>query len=109
MSKAAYQYRGEAIDFENGTGAKIEALDLVAVGGHVGVAAADIENGEIGGLHMTGIFEVPKDAAAINLGADVYLVSGEASATQGGDGVFMGYAVAATDAADETVLVKLMG
>lgn len=109
MSKATYQYRGEAIDFVNGTGAKIEALELVAVGDHVGVAAADIEDGATGAVHMTGVFEMPKDDAAITLGADVYLVDGAISATQGDDGVLAGYAVAAAGADDTTVIVKLMG
>ena len=109
MSKATYQYRGEAIDFTNGTGAKIEALEIVAVGSHVGVAAADIEDGATGAVHMTGIFEMPKDAAAITQGADVYLVDGAISATKGTGAVFAGYAVAAADAGDDTVLVKLMG
>jgi len=109
MSKATYQYRGEAIDFTNGTGAKIEALEIVAVGGHVGVAAADIEDGAAGAVHMTGVFEMPKDDAAITQGADVYLVSGAISATKGTGAVFAGYAVAAADAGDDMVLVKLMG
>jgi len=109
MSKATYQYRGEAIDLTNSSGAKIEALELVAVGGHVGVAAADIEDGATGAVHMTGIYEMPKDAAAITQGADVYLVSGAISATKGTGAVFAGYAVAAAEAGDGTVLVKLMG
>ena len=109
MSKATYQYRGEAIDYVNETGAKIEALDVVAVGDHVGVAAADIEDGATGAIHMTGVFEMPKDAAAITQGADVYLVDGAISATKGTGAVFAGYAVAAAAASDETVIVKLMG
>lgn len=109
MSKAVYSQRGEAIDFANDTGADIAANDIVAFGGHVGVAGTDIPDGETGTLHMVGVFEMPKDSAAIDAGADVYLVSDAISATKGGTGVFAGYAVAAAAADDETVIVKLMG
>ena len=37
MSKAAYWQRGEAIDFTNTTGEKIEANEIVTVGALIGV------------------------------------------------------------------------
>lgn len=79
MSRAAYQQRGEAIDFTNTTEETIEAGTVVAFGGRVGVAAADIPPGEEGVLHVEGVYEFPKGEEAVGAGMDVYVVAAELS------------------------------
>ena len=70
-----------------------------------------IKAGELGHLHVVGVFEMPKAAStAIAMGAAVYY---DASAgnitTTSSSNVPAGYAAAAAGANDTTVLVKLLG
>lgn len=109
MASATYWQRGEAIDFVNGTGSKIEANEIVAFGSRVGVAGSDIAAGETGALHVTGVFEMPKkENEAISAGADVYWSADGVTATEGSNPK-AGYAIEAAVAADATVKVKLLG
>ena len=117
--KAQYVQRGEAIDYINGTEATIEYGDVVIIGRHIGVAAADILPGETGVLVVTGVFELPKKASEVlavgdNVTFDATNGISKATDTTVGDSGAVGtdvhgYAVAAAEAADEVALVKLMG
>ena len=110
MAKAQYWQRGETIDYVNTGSDTIEANEVVVFGSHVGIAATDIEPGEVGSLAVSLVWELTKDSAAITLGADVYVdTDGEASATQGTGMVLAGYAIEAAAADAETVKVKLLG
>jgi len=109
MANATYWQRGEAIDYTNGTGSKIEANEIVVLGSHVGVAGSDIAAGETGTLHVFGVFEMPKKASeAISAGTDVYWSSDGITATAESNPK-AGYAIEAAVAADETIKVKLLG
>lgn len=67
MSKAAYWQRGEALDYKNTGTAKIEANTIIVLGSRIGVAGMEISPGEVGTLHVTGVYSCPKVAsAAIN-------------------------------------------
>jgi predicted RecA/RadA family phage recombinase len=71
--KAEYVQRGEILDYTNQTGKTIEAGEVVVFGNRIAVAGTTILEGEIGTLHMTGVYRVPKKASeAIEAGADVY-------------------------------------
>jgi len=117
MSKAAFWQRGEALDYTN-TGTKtIEANTIISFGGHIGVAGTDILPGELGSLHVAGVFEIPKTATtAIEMGATVYF-DGTGITTAANDGAttnptaypLAGYAAQAAAAADTVILVKLAG
>ena len=73
MSKAAFWKRGETLDYRNATDAKIEANTVISFGSHIGVAGTDILPGELGSLHVTGVFEIKKtDTGAIEMGKAVY-------------------------------------
>lgn len=117
MSKAAFWQRGEALDYRNNTDTKIEANTIISFGGHIGVAGTDILPGELGSLHVTGVFEIPKTAtAAIEMGETVYF-DGTGITTAATDGAttnptsypLAGYAAQAAAAADTVILVKLAG
>ena len=100
MSKAAYWQRGETLDYKNATETKIEANTVISFGGHIGVAGTDILPGELGSLHVMGVFEIPKTATtAIEIGATSNPTAYPLA----------GYAAQAAAAADTVILVKLAG
>lgn len=109
MAKTAtYIQRGEALDYQNTTEAMIPAGTVILLGKRIGVAGGDIPPGEVGALHMAGVFEIPKKAS-------VALAAGDNVAFTEADGIdkattdVMGYVVEAAEAADETAKVKLLG
>lgn len=116
MSKAAYWQRGDTLDYKNATDTKIEANTVISFGGHIGVAGMNILPGELGSLHVTGVFEMPKtETEAIEMGTEVYFDgAGITSAKDNGETTptaypLAGYAAQAAAAADTVILVKLGG
>ena len=95
-------------DYVNTTESIIKSGDPVVVGDLVGVAVRAIGVGELGAVSVEGIYELEKDSAAIDLGAEVYIntTSLKASATSAG-GKKAGYCVKAASAADPYVQVLL--
>ena len=63
MGKAEYWQRGETLDYKNTGTATIEANTVVIFGNRIGVAGTDILPGEVGSLHVTGVFEMTKTAS----------------------------------------------
>lgn len=118
MSKAAFWQRGETLDYRNDTDTKIEANTVISFGSHIGVAGTDILPGELGSLHVTGVFEIDKTAAgAIEMGTDVYF-DGTGITDTADNGKTddtkksytpAGYAAQAATASDTVILVKLGG
>lgn len=110
MSKATYWQRGETLDYMNATDAKIEANTIIPFGGHIGIAGTDILPGELGSIHVTGVFEMPKAAeGAIEMGADAYFDGNGITGIKGEGTILAGYAAQAAAAADTVILVKLGG
>lgn len=116
MSKAEYWQRGETLDYRNDTDEKVEANTVIPFGSHIGVAGTDILPSELGSIHVTGVFEMPKtDAAAIGMGTEVYF-DGKGITSAKDDGKttptaypLAGYAAQAAAADDAAILVKLGG
>ncbi len=123
MAKGKFWQNGESLDYLNSSGAKIEANTVIAYGARIGIAGADIPNGEVGALIVKGVFELPKDygdsGKALTAGQAVYwdsvnscikaavaqvvaegAVTTEASAVNG-------YVVKAALTTDQTVLVNI--
>lgn len=114
---AEYIQRGEALDYKN-TGTKAIPCDtVVAVGGRIGVTGGEIKPGELGSLHMVGVYKLPKTGTgAIEMGAAVYfdgagITDAESDGAESNPTAYTpaGYAAAPALAADSTVLVKLLG
>jgi predicted RecA/RadA family phage recombinase len=100
---------GNIIDYTNATGSDIAAGDLVVIGTRVGVALVDIADGAAGAVAVTGVYEVPKEAAlAVTQGDLLYadVTSGELDKTAL-DQTLAGYAFADAAGAASTVHVKL--
>lgn len=108
MAKATYWQKGETLDYIPTADQK--AGDIVSLGTRVGVIGEDVQAGQPGHVHVEGVYKIPKDTAAIGLGAAVYFdaTSGVVTATATGN-VPAGYAVAAAAASDTVALVKLLG
>lgn len=107
---ATYWQRGEAIDYKNETGAAIPANTLLIVGSVLGVAGTDIPVGEVGSLHVEGVFEIPKKAStAVTAGAKITYTDADGASPASGSNPVYGYAVEAAAAEAATVLVKLLG
>lgn len=108
--KARYVQRGETLDFLNSTEAAIGYGEIVAIGNRIGVAGCDIPAGGVGTVHMTGVFELPKGAEAVAMGADLYLSGEGVTGTVPKEGAAaIGYAAAAATEGDGFVPVKLIG
>lgn len=105
--KAKYCHKGESLDFVNKTENKIEAGDVLVMGGRIGVAGTDIAPGELGSVHVSGVYEfTKKDKAALNVGTAVYL-SADGITTTKTDNTPAGYVAAESSAESVSVWVKI--
>ncbi len=118
MSKATYWQRGESIDYTNATNQIIDANTIIPIGERIGVSGTVINPGEVGSLHVTGVYEMPKTSTSeIGIGVTVYFdgegiteamdngKAGDAKASYPA----AGYAAKAAGADDEVILVRLPG
>jgi len=108
MSKATYWQRGEAIDYKNpSTTEAIEANTIIQLGSIIGVAGGAIGAGEVGAVHVSGIYSIPKTGtAAITVGQKVYYDGN--GITDAEDGATAAGFAAEDAAADATsILVKI--
>jgi predicted RecA/RadA family phage recombinase len=64
--------RGHVLNYTNGTGAAILAGMVIIIGALVGIPVTDIGAGEVGAVNLKGVYEVPKAAGAITIGAKLY-------------------------------------
>lgn len=107
--KATYYQRGETLDYIPEE--DMEAGAVVPLGTRIGIAAAPTPAGELGHIHVTGVFILEKASTEeIKMGATVYYDAAADSVTAAeGSNIPAGYAAADAAAADATVLVKLLG
>ena len=106
--KAIYYQRGETLGYIPEEA--MEAGEVVPLGTRIGIAAAPTPAGELGHIHVTGVFILDKAAEEIKMGTAVYYdaAADSVTATEGSN-VPAGYAAADAATADATVLVKLLG
>ena len=109
MAKASYWQRGESLDYKNATTSTIEAGSVIALSGRIGVAGTDIKPGEVGSVHVEGVYKFTKTGtSAITMGAAVYW-DGSGITDTASSNTAAGYAAADAAAADTEVYVKLQG
>ena len=108
---AEYIQRGETLDYKNATDKTIPCDTVVVVGGRIGVTGGEIKPGELGSLHMVGVFRLPKSGeSAIEMGTAVHFDGAGITATAAeGTTTPAGYAAAPSEASEKSVLVKLPG
>ena len=107
-----FNQSGTTLNWTNGTGSTVTSGTMLALGGLIVVAMADIADGEIGAVGTEGVFALPKGSNAINAGDAVDLdVSASAIDKIGtpasGDLVGCGVAWQGADAGDALVMVKI--
>ena len=102
---ARYIQKGESIDYRPET--NIRAKTIVPFPGFVGVTRLDIRAGELGALAVTGVFESPKAAEAIDVGEAVYYDAENGVATKEKTAIYLGVAVYNAQASSEFVYFLL--
>ena len=103
---ARYVQKGDAIDYRPAEA--VAAGDVVIIADLIGIARLDIEANTLGSLAVVGVFDVVKADGAIPSGSTVYWDAGAKKATTvSGSNHYLGKAIAAAEAADDTVRVLL--
>ena len=102
---ARYVQKGDAIDYRPAEA--VAAGDVVIIADLIGIARLDIEANTLGSLAVVGVFDVVKADGAIPSGSTVYWDAGAKKATTvSGSNHYLGKAIAAAEAADDTVRVQ---
>lgn len=108
MSKAVFWQRAESLDYFNNGNTVIEADTIIDLGTRIAVAGTDINPGETGSVHVTGLYKIAKTGTeAIAMGAAVYFDG--TGITNAAGSTPAGYAAAAAEENASVVLVKLLG
>lgn len=115
--QATYVQEGDVLTWTNDTGVAVAVGDIIVIGNLVGRAQTNIAAGADGAVAVCGVFNVAQAAVAFTRGGAVYWhptgdpvggTAGTGAATSEAAGnLFMGYALAATEATDATVRVAL--
>lgn len=111
MLKAVYVQKGETLNYTNPSSAdKISAGDVVVLGSKVAVAGCDIEVGATGTVHVTGVYELPISALAVNIGETVYWDAANSVVTKTAtSNTEIGYAAETVANTASKIKVKLVG
>ena len=106
---AEYIQRGESLDYRNSTEELIPAGAIVDLKTRIGVAGMDIAPGELGSIHVMGVFAIPKDTSTeVKLGAALYYDSEGGKLVTDGEGKTpAGYAAADAAEADTAARVNI--
>lgn len=103
-----YVQEGKNLDYTNSTSSPIPAGTLVILGAIAAIAATTIAPGETGAVATEGVFSFEKDNAAVTEGAKVYYSAANDNVTAtAADNTYIGIAIAAAEASDTAVSVKL--
>ena len=102
---ARYVQKGESIDYRPET--DVRAKTIVPFPGFVGITRLDIRAGELGALAVTGVFESPKAAEAIDVGEAIYYDAENGVATKEKTAIYLGVAVYNAQASSEFVYYLL--
>ena len=107
MASAVFWQRGEALDYLNSGSTTIEATTIVLYGSRIGVIGCDIAPGEVGSLHVAGVFRMPKTGtSAIAAGTDVYW-DGDGITNASSGNTKAGFAAQAAEASATEILVSI--
>lgn len=103
---ATYWQKGETIDYKNTGNDTIPLNSVVVLGERIGIAGDVIPPEATRAVHVTGVFVMPKDNSAIDLGKGVYYDKVKDIITAAGT-TSVGWAVEAAAATDTEVKVKI--
>ena len=104
--QARFIHDGKSIDFFPDT--TIPAGSVIVLGSLVGVTKLDIPAGQLGAVHVVGVYDIVKGNVAIPLGSKVYWDASNKQAVLTSTGnTLLGVAVVAAIAEDTLVRVRL--
>jgi predicted RecA/RadA family phage recombinase len=104
--QARFIHDGKSIDYFSDTA--IPAGSVIVHGSLVGVTKLDIPAGQLGAVHVVGVYDIVKSNVAIPLGAKVYWDATAKQAVLNSTGnSLLGIAVSAATADDTSVRVRL--
>lgn len=111
MAKAIYVNKGDTLNYMNPSATdKISAGDVIVIGSKVVVSGCDIAAGEVGTVHVSGVYELPISALAVNVGDTVYWDSVNSVVTKTAtSNTEIGYAVETVANTATKIKVKLVG
>lgn len=69
---ARYLQKGNSIDYKNTGSADIKYGEVVPFGNRIAIANCDINQGEVGTVSMSGVYEIKANTAAFSLGDTLY-------------------------------------
>ena len=108
--KATFIHDGDAIDYRPAE--DTDSGSVVVQNGLVGVTKRPLKAGELGSLHLVGVYELPKatgGGTGLDVGTRVYWDAGEGRVTTSASGnTLLGRVTVAAGDDDETVSVRLM-
>ena len=104
--KAAFVQLGQAIDFVPSH--DVAAGEILVCNGMAGVARLPVKAGELGSLHLSGVYDIDKAPGAIGVGAKVYFDAGSGLATTaaGAGNAYLG--VASCNSPDGAAKVRVI-
>ena len=109
MFTATFIHDGDAIDYR--ADSELPSGSVIVLNDLVGITKRPLVAGELGSLHVVGVFDFPKATGsdtAIGAGENVYWDSGNSQATTSASGnTLMGKAVVAAGNDDANVRVRL--
>lgn len=101
-----YIQKGDRIEFV--ATAAIASGAIVEVGALAGISAGSYAIGDTIVVNLEGVYEVPKVAGAVTLGAKLYSNASGSATTTASTNVFLGYAFSNQASGDATVKVRLI-
>ena len=104
--KASFVQLGQAIDFIPSR--DIAAGEILVCNGMAGAVKIPVKSGELGALHLSGIYDIDKAPVAIAAGDKVYYDASGGSATVADTGIYLGVAAchSPADAAKVRVILN---
>ena len=111
MFRASYVQKGDVLNYKNLSPTdKISAGDVIVVGDKVAVAGCEIEVGQVGTIHMSGVYEMPISTLEVSMGEKVYWDALEKTVTKTTSGnTEIGYAAETIESTATKIKVKLVG
>lgn len=104
--KAVFVQLGQAIDFIPSR--DVAAGEILVCNGMAGAVKIPVKSGELGALHLSGIYDIDKAPVAINAGDKVYFDTATSQATSADSGIYLGVAAcnSPADAAKARVILN---
>ena len=106
MATAQFIHDGRSIDHTPASA--VTAGDVVVQDNLIGIAKLDIAADALGALAVTGVFDVPKAAGDMAVGAALYWDAADGQVNTDPTNPFFGFAIAAAADADTTVRALLV-